>query len=730
MREATYRFGDVEVEAGGREVRRGGVRVALEPKALDVLLLLLAEPGRVIEKRRLLRDVWADVHVTDSSLARAVTQVRRALGDDIRMPRYIETVPTRGYRFIGELREQQGGAQVADVPAVAVPLDARDTRTWRPLAVLALVAVGTAVAAGLAWRGAVSQAAAAGFGAAFASTLTHAAVQVTTSRGLDATPALSPDGASIAYASDVSGALELYVRPRVGNGATRAVTSNGGDNVEPAWSPDAQWLAFHSRRLGGVWVVAAAGGPARQLVADGASPGWSPDGQSIVYQTAGEADVLGGPGGSPSTLGIVRVATGEVEVLTRRGQPDGSHGSPVWIPGHEAIVFVATQVPTADVWQVSRSGVLTRLGACHATCRPFAFNRGGLAWVGVVRGAKDAELWLAPVGGNGVADMTRARMSPLPRALDVSDLSVSLDGTHMAFTNAERTSEAWALDLPDGRGAAAAATPRVLLGERRPRYSLFAFSADGAHLAYTTSRLGDRAEPWVYELNARESHPLGLAVGGYVKGWEQGGKAVAVTSPGSVGAIERLDLTTGRTTPLIGLDRWATMPDLARRLFTLRLSPDWRRYFYTAEENGEVGVWLAETGGGTPDQLIARDASFGAWSSDGRHVALQSARGWRSSITIVRPDTAAARRLVTDADHAWPNSWSPDDRFVVYAALRQGRWALETVEVATGKVQRLTLPTSAAEYVRWPVWSPRGDLIVYERGYWTGNVWVAPVPDT
>ena len=103
MREATYCFGDVEVEPGGRELRRGGARVALEPKALDVLLVLLRDAGRVVDKRRLLAEVWADVHVSDSSLARAVTQIRRALGDDITSPRYIETVPTRGYRFIGTL---------------------------------------------------------------------------------------------------------------------------------------------------------------------------------------------------------------------------------------------------------------------------------------------------------------------------------------------------------------------------------------------------------------------------------------------------------------------------------------------------------------------------------------------------------------------------------------------------------------------------------------------------
>ena len=78
MRDGTYRFGDVVVEGAAREIWRAGTRVAIEPKALDVLLVLLREAGRVVEKRRLLGEVWADVHVTDSSLARAITQVRRA----------------------------------------------------------------------------------------------------------------------------------------------------------------------------------------------------------------------------------------------------------------------------------------------------------------------------------------------------------------------------------------------------------------------------------------------------------------------------------------------------------------------------------------------------------------------------------------------------------------------------------------------------------------------------
>ncbi len=122
-----------------------------------------------------------------------------------------------------------------------------------------------------------------------------------------------------------------------------------------------------------------------------------------------------------------------------------------------------------------------------------------------------------------------------------------------------------------------------------------------------------------------------------------------------------------------------------------------------------------------PPVRVARGASFGAWSTDGRQIAVQQMRGWRTSVGVVRPGADDVRTLVTDADHAWPNDWSPDDRYIVYAALRAGRWAIEAVEVATGRVSRLTPPGAATEYVRWPVWSPRGDRIVYERGLLDGQ---------
>lgn len=754
MRDGTYCFGDVVVEGAAREVWRAGSRVALEPKALDVLLILLRDAGRVVEKRRLLAEVWADVHVTDSSLARAITQVRRAIGDDHRQPRFVETVPTRGYKFIGRLEVSDGPATAAapaDVTptAVAAALPAslgaerRPTAGWdrarRPVPggwSLVVVALGLVLATGglTAWLrlSEATRAATSDVGARLVQAVTLGPVQFSTSRGADIDPAFSPDGGSLAYAADESGAFEILVRPRHAAAPARAVTNNGGDNVAPAWSPDGQWLAFHSRRFGGIWVVSAAGGSARQLVPDGAAPTWSPDGRTIAYQTAGEAEVLGGPGGSLSTLRLVDVATGGVQALTAPGQPAGSHGRPVWVSA-DRLVFVSTRVPAAEVWQVTRGGALRRLGDCEPSCRPFRFEHDGTTWLGVVITRGRPSLLLTPVSGADI-DLQQASRTPLPGTFKVSGVTVSADGRHVAFSAAHRTSEVWSVSLTGGDVARPEA-PRALLAERRPRYSELAFSPDGRHVAYTTSRVGDRPETWLLDLQTGLSRQLASAIDGFVKSWTPDGGGLMLVDLSGAPVVHRVDVTTGRAVPHARFDRWRAAADVPRRMFTLRLSPDLRRAFYTAESGGRPSLVMTDVAGqtGAPDRRIdgpLDGASFGRWSRDGQRIAFQASSGWRMKLGIHDAAAGTSRVIVADTDHAWPNDWSPGDRSVVFAAMRRGRWSLEVADARTGAVHTIVPPGGPAEYVRWPVWSPAGDRIAYERGYWTGNVWVATVPGT
>lgn len=95
----------------GELVRDDGRVERIEPRLMDLLLRLAREPGTVVSREAILADVWTGVVVDDDALARAVSRLRRALGDDAKSPRYVETIPKRGYRLIAPV-----GAAVARAP--------------------------------------------------------------------------------------------------------------------------------------------------------------------------------------------------------------------------------------------------------------------------------------------------------------------------------------------------------------------------------------------------------------------------------------------------------------------------------------------------------------------------------------------------------------------------------------------------------------------------------------
>jgi len=121
---ATLRFADFEIDSRSGEVRKNGIRVKLQEQPFQVLRILLDQPGEVVTRQELQRRIWpADIFVDfDHGLYNAVKRLREALGDTADTPRFIETLPKRGYRFIGTLSEQGG----TDVSAL-VQQPARET---------------------------------------------------------------------------------------------------------------------------------------------------------------------------------------------------------------------------------------------------------------------------------------------------------------------------------------------------------------------------------------------------------------------------------------------------------------------------------------------------------------------------------------------------------------------------------------------------------------------------
>jgi len=107
------RFGDCEFDASTRELRRADRPVALSPKAFELLVLLIESRPRPLAQGHLRDALWPDTHVGYTSLARVVSEVRRAVGDSARGPRFIRTVPRFGYAFTADL--------LADAPGPSHP---------------------------------------------------------------------------------------------------------------------------------------------------------------------------------------------------------------------------------------------------------------------------------------------------------------------------------------------------------------------------------------------------------------------------------------------------------------------------------------------------------------------------------------------------------------------------------------------------------------------------------
>ncbi len=132
-----YRFGPFRLDPGTRVLLRGGEIVRLPPKAIDTLLVLLRSAGQPVEKEALIQAVWPDTFVEENNLAHHVSILRKTLGNGEGGTAFIETIPKRGYRFVGDVKDavEPGAADER------TPVETRDAPAWPRLTRRKLAAV-------------------------------------------------------------------------------------------------------------------------------------------------------------------------------------------------------------------------------------------------------------------------------------------------------------------------------------------------------------------------------------------------------------------------------------------------------------------------------------------------------------------------------------------------------------------------------------------------------------
>lgn len=303
------RFGVFELDAGSRQLFKAGREVHLQEQPLRLLILLLDRPGELHTRDELRKSLWPnDTFVEfDDGLNTAIQKIRQVLGDEARCPRFVETVPRQGYRFIAPV---QFALPAGHGPA---PLESLDPRR-PPLAASSGL---PPIVIRIDWRIATFLATLAGICVGWIATQQPGSnvvyplrLSLTPPPGVNLRPgirggsAISPDGLSIVFAGSREGKNQLWLR-RLDSTEARPLpgTEDGG---LPFWSPDSKWIGFQSA------------GKIRRLEISGGSPidvavatrptrgGWTEDG-AILFATGSGGPIQRVPvaGGPPVPVTLV-----------------------------------------------------------------------------------------------------------------------------------------------------------------------------------------------------------------------------------------------------------------------------------------------------------------------------------------------------------------------------------------------------------------------------------------
>jgi Tol biopolymer transport system component/DNA-binding winged helix-turn-helix (wHTH) protein len=730
----------VQVDTAGFRVERAGQTVPLEPKAFDLLVLLLERRGHVVTKQEILDTVWRQTAVSDNALTRIVAHLRKALGDDARDARYIETVPTRGYRWLAPVERRDGGLLAASViatPAVAPPRAASPKRRWA-VPLLAVLVIAGALAFGYR-RAGTREADPPALAAIWPS-------QVTVSRGLDAFPALSPNGLSVAYASDQTGGFEIVVRSLAAGATEMALTSDGQQNVQPAWSPDGQYIAFHSMRRGGLWIVPALGGAARQVADFGSDPAWSPDGRRIAFQSDPLADVAPNAFGAniPSSIWtVVRDGSG-LRRLTHPPRPAGGHASPAWSPDGRRIVFATYSAAPSRLWSIPADGgePFSITETKHALFDP-VFAPDGRSIYYATGGPYVIRVPVSPATGESAGE-------PQPIATGgvaaVRHLSISGDGRRLVLAGLSLQSNLWDVSVSPDTGEASG-PPRPLTDDTSRRKTSPVFSPDGRWIAYTATRGGAGTDIWVIHAADGRAQPVTIgdpaspklsASANFRPNWMPDSQRIAfLNNDGGRTTLQVADLTSRRSEAVVELGREGPGDDARRSVINpaldFRLSPDGQQIAYSAVDpaTGLPRLYVRGLADGPPRPLGdgAQAETYPVWSPDGRWVAAQVRTEIGSRIGV-RPAAGGPLQILTpERGEAWVHHWTGSGDTIVFAGQRAGVWNVWSVSRRTGRETQVTRYTGVGTFVRYPTASPRGDRVVFELGEVHGNIWLSNVPE-
>ena len=701
------RFGPFEANLHTQELRKHGIRLRLPNQSFLVLSVLLERPGQMVTREELRSRLWpSDTFVEyDQGLNAAVNRLREALGDSAEKPRFIETLPRRGYRFIAaietdtasRLADHQASESVAATASLRSSALAEEPPTpatspanwpvvgglrrfrWKTLSIASILIVFALLlsAALIHWKNSrVAE-----------SSGSVRTVPFTSLPGQEVVPAFSPDGSQIAFAwkGDSDKGFDLYVKT-IGSERMLRLTDHPSKWISAAWSPDGSQIAF-ARWLppadSGIFVIPALGGSERKLArADFwyepfMQISWLPDARSVAYWSASETgshvfllllDTLkprvlapelpcldaASPALSPDGKSLALVCTSSIAVYTIYVIPM-SGGTPrplvsmmgyprglAWSSDGERIIFSNDSGNGGDLWQVSMDSSLAKVPWGNGGTFPAVASRGDrLAYV---RGSTTIDIWRLDL--NVPDSATKLIFSTLIQR----DPQYSPDGTKIVFdSNRSGSSEIW---LTDGNGN----NPVQLTSFNGPQTGAPRWCSDGRRIAFDSRGSGLSA---IYVEDIQERLPRRIQTN-----------------------VENLSLPTWSTDC-----RWLYVSDGKSTLYRIPSSggnatrvtehPSYYsvvsgdRLIFNVKQSAGVELWskLVEGGSEAPLRNMPRLTYFDAWTATSTGIYYSdSASAAIRFYDFTRQTTSQVAKLKQAPTPAGGLGWSvsPDGRWLLY----------------------------------------------------------------
>jgi DNA-binding winged helix-turn-helix (wHTH) protein/Tol biopolymer transport system component len=633
-----YEFDDFRLDASAGFLLRGDVGVELPSRAFDALAYLIEHRDRVVGKDEIIASIWHDVAVTDDSLIHAVSVLRRKLGDDRNDPKYIKTIPRRGYRFVGATRT------IATPP----PIDNDVTAAPAPRAAVAASTSAGPVRKGafprLSWMAAAAAVAAmvvailvsnrpellgtdAGARAVLLSQPSPPGTRIVSGG------ALSPDGRYLAFVArdDTGGKTAIWLRTLT-SGELRSLPGTGAA-THPFWAPDSRRIGFFAN--GRLLTTAISTDRPRTIAAVVAPAGgaWGAD-DTILF-----ADYTAGLYSVPAAGDGSVAAVAKLDHTMR----DISIGWPQFLPGNRHFLYqrvnldsgqTGVYVGNLDTLETHRL-IDTESPAVFASPRHVVHVRKDMLI------AEEFDPSRLELTGRAIV-VARGVSAPSFGADDM----VSVAGNLLAFQHRlKRQNLAW-FDRT-GKELSTLSMPTVLFNPR--------LSPDQSRLLGTGPMTSDPSL-WLATLGRDEY--LRLESDAIAPLWSPDGRRVAFTSRGGfdlvVRAVENPDasrllvddeavkilndwppdrhrIVYTRLSQVSGLDLWTVdvedavaQPLLATPFSEMqaRISPDGRWVAYSSDESGALEVYLqrypelgdkrvvSASGGGQPQWRSDRKELF------------------------------------------------------------------------------------------------------------------------